>query len=57
MMRCIDKIWIEYDDDGNGYLDREETRAFIQSSLRGNDPADLENQEEEEEEDETSILN
>ena len=55
-MHCIDKIWIEYDDDGNGYLDREETRAFIQSSLKGEpDPNDKEDEEEEEEE--NSILN
>ena len=34
---CIDKIWIQYDDDGNGYLDREETKAFIRDSLKGED--------------------
>ena len=34
---CIDKIWIQYDDDGNGYLDREETKAFIRDSLKGDD--------------------
>ena len=55
MMRCIDKIWDVYDDDGNGYLDREETRAFIQSSLKGEpDPND---KEEDEEDDENSITN
>ncbi|KDO28899.1 hypothetical protein SPRG_05770 [Saprolegnia parasitica CBS 223.65] len=27
--RCIDDIWHTFDQDQNGYLDREETRAFI----------------------------
>ena len=32
---CIDEIWEKYDDDNNGYLDREETKAFIKDSLKG----------------------
>ena len=33
----IDKIWIKYDDDNNGYLDREETKQFISDSIKGVD--------------------
>ena len=44
---CIDEIWIRYDDDNNGYLDREETRAFIRDSLKGEDDGGREEDEEE----------
>ena len=36
-MNCIDKIWDQYDVDNSGYLDREETRAFIKESIKGED--------------------
>tara|TARA_B110001450_G_C17318061_1_gene358220 strand:+ start:86 stop:256 length:171 start_codon:yes stop_codon:yes gene_type:complete len=26
---CVEDIWDEFDDDGNGYLDKEETLAFV----------------------------
>lgn len=29
----IDNIWHKYDDDGNGYLDKDETRNFIIDSI------------------------
>ena len=35
---CIEKIWDKYDDDGSGYLDREETAVFIAESMH--DPTD-----------------
>ena len=35
LMTCIDKIWNKYDDDNNGYLDKEETRAFVIESIKG----------------------
>ena len=30
---CIEVIWKKYDLDGNGYLDKEETRSFIQEAI------------------------
>ena len=27
--KCVDDIWNEYDKDGNGHLDKEETKAFV----------------------------
>jgi len=29
MAEMIDQIWSHYDDDGNGDLDREETKEFV----------------------------
>ena len=26
---CVEDIWDEFDDDGNGYLDKNETLAFV----------------------------
>ena len=26
---CVDDIWDDFDDDGNGYLDKQETLAFV----------------------------
>ena len=26
---CVEDIWDEFDDDGNGYLDKQETLAFV----------------------------
>ena len=40
---CIEKIWVKYDADGSGYLDREETAVFIKESLH--DPTDDDNDE------------
>ena len=36
-MNCIEKIWDQYDVDNSGYLDREETMAFIKESIKGGD--------------------
>ena len=30
---CVEDIWDEFDDDGNGYLDKEETLAFVKRQL------------------------
>ena len=30
----VDMMWKEYDKDGNGYLDKEETRRFIVDTLK-----------------------
>ena len=27
--KCVDGIWAEFDKDGNGNLDKEETKAFV----------------------------
>ena len=34
IMRCVDDIWREYDQDNSGYLDIEETRRFVFDVLR-----------------------
>ena len=26
---CVEDIWDDFDDDGNGYLDKQETLAFV----------------------------
>ena len=31
--KCVDKIWSKYDDDNNGYLDKHETKRFVQETL------------------------
>ena len=31
--KCVDEIWTKYDDDGNGYLDKNETKQFVQDTL------------------------
>ena len=31
--KCVNEIWAEYDKDGNGYLDKDETKAFVQNPL------------------------
>ena len=31
--KCVDDIWAEYDKDGNGNLDKEETKAFVKKTL------------------------
>ena len=32
--KCVDEIWTKYDDDGNGYLDKDETKRFVKDTLR-----------------------
>ena len=27
--KCVDEIWSKYDDDGNDFLDKEETKRFV----------------------------
>ena len=41
--KCIDQIWEQYDEDNSGYLDREETRRFIISTIGEMDEADDDN--------------
>lgn len=36
--KCIEMIWDEFDKDGNGYLDKDETKAFIIKSLAETQP-------------------
>ena len=31
--KCIDDIWKNYDKDNSGYLDKQETKAFVQNTL------------------------
>merc|ERR1739844_840068 len=31
--KCVDEIWSKYDDDNNGYLDKQETKRFVQDTL------------------------
>ena len=33
-MQVIDNIWDKYDEDGNGSLDLDETRVFVQDILK-----------------------
>lgn len=33
IIKCVDDIWKEYDKDGSGRLDKEETRKFVQDTL------------------------
>ena len=32
--QMIDDIWDIYDDDGNGYLDKEETKTFVKDIFK-----------------------
>ena len=34
IMRCVDDIWRDYDEDGSGELDKEETRNFVFDTLK-----------------------
>lgn len=34
MIQTVNQIWEVYDDDGNGVLDKEETRSFLQDYLK-----------------------
>ena len=31
--KCVDEIWSKYDTDGNGNLDKEETKQFVRDTL------------------------
>ena len=31
--KCVDNIWAEYDKDGSGKLNKEETKAFVKFNL------------------------
>ena len=31
--KCVDEIWSKYDDDGNGFLDKAETKTFVMDTL------------------------
>ena len=31
--KCVDDIWTDFDQDGNGCLDREETKEFVIATL------------------------
>ena len=31
--KCVDEIWVKYDDDNSGALDKEETKKFVQDTL------------------------
>ena len=31
--KCVDDIWAEYDKDGSGALDKEETKRFVDNTL------------------------
>mmetsp|Transcript_17760 Transcript_17760/g.22374 ORF Transcript_17760/g.22374 Transcript_17760/m.22374 type:complete len:92 (+) Transcript_17760:101-376(+) len=31
--RCVEDIWSHYDNDGNGVLDKEETKRFVMEQL------------------------
>ena len=32
--KCVEDIWQEYDTDGSGALDKEETKRFVQNTLQ-----------------------
>ena len=32
--KCVSEIWAQYDKDNNGHLDKKESRAFIEQTLR-----------------------
>ena len=33
VMKCVEDIWVKYDDDSNGYLDTNETMQFVKDTL------------------------
>ena len=56
---CINLIWVKYDSDNSGYLDREEAKRFVMESIKDNielggtgRKLSLKEQEKKEEEDE-----
>ena len=47
--KCVDDIWGQYDKDGNGCLDKEETKLFVQETLKEmDDSSQIENKDFEE---------
>ena len=38
---CVEDIWSLYDVDGNGTLDKDETRQFVKNTLKEMDPTIL----------------
>ena len=38
--KCVNDIWSQYDKDGNGTLDREETKLFVKKTLSEMDSND-----------------
>ena len=34
---CIEKMWMKYDEDNSGHLDKEEARRFVVESIQGED--------------------
>ena len=34
LYNCISKIWLKYDIDNSGYLDKEETKYFILENIK-----------------------
>ena len=33
LLKYVEKIWLKYDDDNNGYLDKLETKQFIHDTM------------------------
>ena len=33
IQKCVDEIWSKYDDDNNGFLDKDETKKFVKDTL------------------------
>jgi len=33
ILNCVDDIWVEYDKDGLGALDKDETKKFVKNTL------------------------
>ena len=42
---AVDKMWSTYDTDGNGYLDKEETKRFVMDTLKSMGTTDNVSQE------------
>ena len=59
LARCIDQIWIKYDEDCSGYLDREEAKKFVMESVNKSEDEDpnrkLTNMEKEKKEEEKAL--
>ena len=32
--QCVDEIWDVFDDDNSGFLDKEETKKFVESTMK-----------------------
>ena len=31
--KCVEEIWVKYDDDNNGFLDKNEAKQFVKDTL------------------------